>query len=270
MASGALLAGAVIGTPHCFGTFASSASYYAFQFTNGTSSSQDSVNLVLSGDQSASNFGLSGAYENSLGTSSSANYASGSTTIAFTGSSVSGSGTATATVGFGWKGLLAPDITGAYWGNGSTDTSISPLPLTASPPSNLSDPWTVITYDVSSNGSPGTRYWFEEQFTNGSNPQLDLTYSNYGRGALSDVGYFISDSLIPLDQLNYPDEPPPGATNSPFTALPTLDGQSISGTGSLNFTLPLPIPSPLALAGVGAIGLLAVHQLRKRRRGDAI
>lgn len=136
----------------------------------------------------------------------------------------------------------------------ATSNNISPLPLTASPPSGtVSDPWAVITYLIST-----TQYWFEERFAAGTNPQINLTYTNYGSEALTGTGYFISPTLNPLDQLNYTDEPPPGAANSPFTPLPGLD-QNISGTGSLNFTIPLHIPSPPA-----------VHQLRKRRRGDAI
>ncbi|MHB1768796.1 MAG: hypothetical protein ACYCUV_13220 [Phycisphaerae bacterium] len=267
--SGALLAGAVIGMPQCFGTaVASSASYYAFQFTNGTGNSQDSINLVLSGDQTSTPSGLSGVYENSLGGTSSASYSSGAgTTIAFSGTS-SVSNTSTATVGFGWNGSLAPDITNAYWGSVATSNTISPLPLTASPPQTTADPWADITYDVS-----GTQYWFEEQFSLGTNPQITITNTNSDSETLSGAGYFISESYIPLDQLNFGSEPPPDISGSPFIPLPNLDGQTIPGSnngsnGSLSFTIPLPTPPPLALAGVGAIGLLAVRELRRRRRGD--
>ena len=267
VASGALLAGAVIGVPQCFGAIATPpapAEAYAFQFANRTSASQSSLSLVLSGDQSTSL--SSGTYENSFATTTSytTTFANDSTTITFSGSPVASNGTAT--VGFDWSGLAAPDITGAYWGSVATSNAISPLPLTASPPGIVADPWADITYDVS-----GTQYWFEEQFAPGTNPSINITNTNSNTETLLDAGYFISESYIPLDQLNFGYQPPPDISGSPFTPLPSMDGQTLpGGGGNINFTIPLPIPSPLALAGIGAIGLLAARQLRKRRRGDAI
>lgn len=115
VASGALLAGAVIGMPQCFGsTVVPPPETYAFQFTNSTGSSQDSLSLVLNGDQIGTTPNLSGNYENCFGTSSSSSYSSGTgtTTLPFSGTSVAGG--STAIVGFGWTGSLAPDITNAY------------------------------------------------------------------------------------------------------------------------------------------------------------
>ena len=257
MASGALLAGAVIGVPQCFGSSTVTpppfAEAYAFQFANGTGDSKSSLSLVLSGDQIGSL--ASGAYENSFApeTSYSATYANGTgTTITFSGSPVASNGTAT--VGFGWNDFFAPPITSAYWGSSPTSNTISPPSLIASPPIITADPWVDITYEVA-----GIQYWFEEQFAPGTNPQITITNTNSSSETLTDAGYYISDSYIPLDQLNYGSEPPPGITGSLFGSANALDGQSLFSGTNRTFTLSLPIPSPLALAGVGAIGLLAAR-----------
>jgi PEP-CTERM motif len=120
-----------------------------------------------------------------------------------------------------------------------------------------------LIYAVSTDTSTGaiTGAWFAVPFQ----PSGHLfTFQNNGSAdtvRLSDVGYLITSSDIPLDQLNSLYFPPPGQTGSPFTSLPQYDGQSVGPGGSLDVVTPE--PGMLVLFGSGLVGLGAF--LRKRR-----
>jgi hypothetical protein len=85
---------------------------------------------------------------------------------------------------------------------------------------------------------------------------LDITLTNNGSTPMTfnNYGYFISPTFIPLDNLNFTGEPPPGQPNSPFTVLPTPPSLSAGGSEVVAAT---PEPSELGLLVLGGLALLA-------------
>jgi hypothetical protein len=100
--------------------------------------------------------------------------------------------------------------------------------------------YAIVFTQVSSNGST-TGNWFEIPYT-GTLPPITLTNPTGTSETLSDAGYQLSPTLIPLDNLNFGTDPPPGYPGSPFTPTPQLDGATVSPGGSLTMT---PEPSML-------------------------
>ena len=98
--------------------------------------------------------------------------------------------------------------------------------------------------------------WLELPYTTGPTGSLMLTLSNNDSTPLTfnDYGYFLSPTFIPLDNLNFTGEPPPGHPNSPFTVLPTPPSLSAGGSEVVAAT---PEPSELGLLVLGGLALLA-------------
>lgn len=114
--------------------------------------------------------------------------------------------------------------------------------------------------------------WFEAPI-NGTDPDAaSVTLTNYTANSetLSDAGYYISESYIPLDQLNYNSNPPPDISGSPFIPLPSLDGTILpggNGTGGAGGTITaasLPEPSTVIsmATGLAIVGAAAVRRGR--------
>ena len=121
------------------------------------------------------------------------------------------------------------NVLSPYWSNGTLTMTLPGLSasLANGGITPTSDPFAIIFADVTSDGNTvGT--WFELPYTS-SSPMVTLTNYTSSAETLSDVGYFLSPTEIPLDQLNYGHEPPPGTNGSPFTPLPGLDGTTLSG-----------------------------------------
>lgn len=154
-----------------------------------------------------------------------------------------------------------------YW----SEPSPTHLPsLTVSMPT-LSGSATDIDYlmfyaDVTASGSTAGQ-WFETPF-DGSQPppSITLTDDTSNPITLSNTGYFITETYLPLDDLNYPTNPPPDVGGSPFTPLPSLDGANLTagdgqGTGGGSLSLNVPEPASWLLLATGLAGVLP------RRRG---
>ena len=163
-----------------------------------------------------------------------------------------------ASTGQNW---LEADAT--YWTN--TSTSLMPnigLPsvvptwpiLPPNPPIGPTSPF-IISYIQD---TAGVGQWFElpEPTTGTTASPLDITLTNNDSTPLTfnNYGYFISPTLIPLDNLNFTGEPPPGQPNSPFTVLPTPPSLSAGGSEVVAAT---PEPSELGLLVLGGLALLA-------------
>jgi hypothetical protein len=126
--------------------------------------------------------------------------------------------------------------------------------------------------DIASNGDT-TGTWDEVAFETRTRPTLILTNPTDFTETLSDVGFLLSDTHIPLDSLNFGGEPPPGVPGSMFDLLAQLDGTTLCPNCSVDITLPAPIPElPVwfMLCG-GLAGLIGLREFRRMAnpRSDA-
>jgi hypothetical protein len=146
-----------------------------------------------------------------------------------------------------------------------TDEASNQLPsLTVDGPAltGSTTAWAVLFADVTTGGNTVGQWW-EVPYTSGASPLLSL-FNNTGSGeTLSDVGFLLSETQIPLDDLNFGKVPPPGTPGSAFFDLPSLDGLYLPGGGSNSFTA-TPEPSALWMLGIVAPVCAA---LRMRGRG---
>jgi hypothetical protein len=78
--------------------------------------------------------------------------------------------------------------------------------------------------------------------SNASSDPVTLTLSN--------AGFFISNTEIPLSDLNPPLEPPTGSPGSPFTAIPNLSGPLGAGASVSADVSPEPGTASLVLLGL--------------------
>ena len=162
------------------------------------------------------------------------------------------------------EGRESPAFLGAAWDISSGTQQETLLPLMPALTQTLSGAGTVTgsgntTYvllfaNVALSGSgPPAGQWAEFPVPTNA---MGTPYFENDAGVpliLSNVGYQISPTLIPLEQLNPTDEPP-----SSFTPIPGADGVLQVGQ---SFTSPE--PGTLALLGAAAVGLA----LYRRRRG---
>lgn len=117
------------------------------------------------------------------------------------------------------------------WSTGSSSISNPAPSLTVNvvnPPMSGAVHYAVLFADVTSGGQT-VGQWFELPYTASTSPQLTLSNYTASTETLSDVGFMLSPTLIPLDQLNFGLLPPPGTSGSPFTPLPQYDGSSLNG-----------------------------------------
>ncbi len=144
------------------------------------------------------------------------------------------------------------------------------------PPAGGKVDYIVFFANVTSGGATNGQ-WFEVPFTIGTSPQVIMTNYTGSSETLSGAGYFLSDSYIPLDQLNFGLNPPPGSANSPFAPLPQYDGSQLTGgdglggAGGTITTQSLPEPSSVISMATGLViaGGYAARRARARARRRA-
>jgi hypothetical protein len=138
------------------------------------------------------------------------------------------------------------------WSNNATKTQLPSLTVNAPTLGVGTVNYVTFFADVTSNGQT-VGQWFEVPYTGGTPPSFAPQLYTAGNATLSNVGFMLSPTQIPLDQLNFGTEPPPGSNGTPFTALSSFDGANLTS---------MPEPG----CGVLAVGLTGLLLQRRRRR----
>ncbi len=170
---------------------------------------------------------------------------------------------------FGFDGLLNPcfgetcstlQIIDQFWTDEPTVTFPS-LTFGGPPLTGPTVAWEIVFADVTRGGTT-IGQWFEMPYTTDHSPIFSFTNNTAAPELLSNVGFFLSPTEIPLDDLNFGTDSPPDIPGSPFTGLAQLDGLDLSSGGSVTVS-PVPEPSTLPILGVAVVAIL--WSCRRRR-----
>jgi hypothetical protein len=242
--------------------------------TNSGSSTEHEVDLLFPGNLT----GFFGSFINAFaGGSTSVNYSAGSntTTLSFL-DAVGGTGilpSASATFGFDYAG--SSDSPNSQVGVESTSGDLAnptPIQLPAltvgiNPPSSGVATQYVISFAQVTAGGQTTTSWFEVPYVGPNLPQISFQNDSNVPLTLSDVGFQLSNTMIPLDNLNFNDEPPSSFT--PVPDLPNNTPQDPTTIGASSYDIVnLPEPSGVVLLALGALGLIGCRMCRRRRRAQ--
>jgi hypothetical protein len=153
----------------------------------------------------------------------------------------------------------------SFWTSSSNTTySLPTLNVIAPPVPPGSNVKYAMYFANFTSGGNTVGEWFEVPYVGSSPPPVRFAETGSSNVTLSNVGFQLSPTLIPLENLNFGDYPPPGApgaSGNQFTPLPSLDGINVS-PGSTT-----PEPSSSVSLGAALFGLLALS--RRRRSGEA-
>ena len=133
------------------------------------------------------------------------------------------------------------------------------------PPTGTPTQFITVFANVTSGGQT-TGTWLEQPYTSGGPMPMLTNFTNQPL-TLSNVGFFLSPTEIPLDNLNFGDMPPPGSPGSTFTPIPGDDGMTLTagdGMGGAGGSAPAVTPEPASVLSL-ALGLsLAAGWFRHR------
>ncbi len=167
------------------------------------------------------------------------------------------------------NGPASLDLISQTWSNSSSSYTLpGGVSVSIFNGGGAADPYAIFFTQVTTGGLTSGE-WFELPYTAGTYPRLTLTNYTSSVETLSDAGYYLSPTQIPLDDLNFGSNPPPGYPGSPFTPLPNLDGQTlgagngIGGAGGSITTQGLPEPSSIISMATGLL-IAAGYFGRKR------
>ena len=166
---------------------------------------------------------------------------------------------------FGYEGTPGTPLVNVdqYWTYQKGNTAQLPNLSAACPAVEGTDVRCAVLYaDVAFANQNDGGQWAECALPIGMNPNFLLTNTTLFDEQLFNVGIFLSDTLIPLDDLNLGDTPPPGAPGSQFTDLTRFDGLILAPGESLS-TVPEPSTWAMMMLGFAGLGLAGYRQSRK-------
>jgi hypothetical protein len=157
------------------------------------------------------------------------------------------------------SGPASLDLLSQTWSNSSSSFTLPGGVSVSVVNGGATDPFAIFFAQVTS-GRLTSGEWFELPYTAGTVPRLTLANYTSSAETLSDAGYYLSPTQIPLDDLNFGSNSPPGSLNSPFIPLPNLGGQTLSpgnGTGGAGGSITTQglVPEPSSIISM-ATGLL--------------
>jgi hypothetical protein len=207
--------------------------------------------IVFAGDQTA-NISTAGAVNPFVGAGSmvSASFDGVNTNVTFSGPSITNT-----TVTFGLNvgaNVLANEVS-ATWEDGS---SVPVLDLSTTPdPTGTTFETIFFAFDPPA--TPVPSYYYEFPVDPAALPPIVLSNPSTSGPPLtfSNSGFLLSPTLIPLDHLNFGNEPPPGQPSSQFEGL--ASPPSLGPQVSEDFSTPEPasLIRLAGLLGIGAVGL---------------
>jgi hypothetical protein len=143
-----------------------------------------------------------------------------------------------------------------YWTFGTTKTPLPVLTANAPPVGAGAIKYEVFFANILLAGQT-VGFWYEVPYTGPTAPSFSPINYSGSPETLSNVGFQLSPTQIPLDQLNFADFPPPGQPGSTFTDLPQYDGTLASSS------VPELSTWAMMLAGFCGLGYAAFRGSRK-------
>lgn len=229
-------------------------------------SSQNSFTMILSGNESTT---LNSAISNSAnyvnpfpgGGAPSVSYNSmtNQTTAVFSGSSITNANAVQVGLAGLTQGTMNDEVD-AYWSDGVSTAASQVLEMDSSTPS-AGTKWLYVYVNYDPPATPVPTYYGETFNPSLPIPPIELTNpNNAGNDATEDfsdfspnIGFMFSNTEIPLDQLNFGNEPPPGSMGSMWNTLP--DPPSLSPGSSEDISVPEPSSVVLLALGIGTFAI---------------